>query len=170
MPPRNNKKPRTPSGELSRAGIREYQPGQVRRALDDLMHRASDALAGHEIGRLCLSGHLTTDHVATAARYAELWKAYQAVTGAPSPSARSASMDPTGGSDTRPDMDPDKAAAIKRGWHDAYTVLVTASGDRLAEWVFDVVILDRAAVTVEEKVDIKAGLAALAAYWGGRRG
>lgn len=167
MPRRNNTKPRTPSGQLSRAGVREYHPAQVRRMLDDMAHAATNPLGGYEVGRLCLAGHLTTDHVATAARYAELWRAFSAVSGSPSPNARSAAMDPIRGGGAA-DIEDDRARAIKRGWHDVYVVLLGAGGDRLAEWVFDVVIRDTAATTSEGRRDIKAALDAIGAHWRGR--
>jgi hypothetical protein len=64
------------------------------------------------------------------------------------------------------DLTDDKARSIKDAWTAAQYALGT---DALADWLYDVVIRDEAAVTVSQKRMVVVALDALARHWGDRR-
>jgi hypothetical protein len=156
---------RTPSGQLSRAGVRDYSPTQIRRITDQLARAATNPLAGYEIGRLHLAGHLTAEHVSAALRYADLASSWMRLHGVPSPNARAMDMGAVRGL-SGADLTDDKARSIKDAWTAAQYALGT---DALADWLYDVVIRDEAAVTVSQKRMVVVALDALARHWGDRR-
>lgn len=159
---------RTASGQLSRAGVAKYSPAQIRRALDSLIHAAGNPLAGYEIGRLHLAGHLTAEHVVAARRYADLWSLWSRVHGVPQASARAMDIGAVRGLGTD-EIDAERADAIKGAYWSAYDTLIAVGGDRLAQYVFEVVVQDRAACTEDEKNMVAHGLDALHSHWGGQK-
>jgi hypothetical protein len=156
---------RTPSGQLSRAGVRDYSPTQIRRITDQLARAATNPLVGHEVGRLHLAGHLTDTHVATAARYADLAKAWARIYGVPSPNCQAQDIVSASGRSLLFE-DELKARATKDAW---IAVRYALGTDALADWLYDVVIRDEAAVTVSQKRMVVVALDALARHWGDRR-
>lgn len=164
MPQKPKHRHRTPSEQMSRAGIRDYSPAQVRKALDALMTTAKNPLSGYEVGRLLLTEVIDTDQVIAANRFADLYGAWSRVHGLP-PSTPPAMVLLAVRGSSGPEIDDAKAAAIKAAYWAAYEALTVAGGDRLHEAVFDVVIRDIAAVTVAQKDAIKLGLSTLANHW-----
>jgi hypothetical protein len=156
---------RTKDGTLSEAGIRAYSPAQIRRMTDQLAAAATNPLAGYEIGRLHLAGHLTTDHVSAALRYADLTSSWMRLHGVPSPNARAMDMAAVRGLSNE-DLSDEKAQAIKEAWRSAQMALGT---DALSDWLYDVVIRDEAAVTISQKRMIAFALDILSRHWGDRR-
>jgi hypothetical protein len=155
--------PRTKGDQLSRAGVRDYSPAQVRRALDFLIKHTSDPLAGYEIGRLRLANVLTDNHVAVAARFADLAKLWMRVHGVPDPSASAQDVSRVRGMSTN-ETSAEQAKAIKEAWQDAYMVLVSAGGDGLHRLVYDVIVRD-VPCTFPERAPLVIGLAALHNHW-----
>jgi hypothetical protein len=156
---------RTASGRLSEAGVRGYSPAQTRRMLDSMAKAATNPLVGYEIGRLHLAGHLTTEHVSVAHRYADLVNSWMRLHGVPSPNARAMDMGAVRGLSNE-DVTGDKARAIKDAWAAAQAALGT---DALADWLYDVVVRDIAAVTVSQKRMVVVALGALGRHWGDKR-
>jgi hypothetical protein len=165
---------RTPSGQLSRAGVRDYSPAHVRAFMAKLVKEASNPLAGYEVGRLFLAGHLTEENVNTASRYRDLARSWMAVAGVPSPNAQAMDLSQVKGKDNR-DFSEEQAAAIKAAWigtddePGAWKVLVKAGGRALADQIYNTIMQDMPAVTSDEKKGLRFGLEVLGLHWARRR-
>jgi hypothetical protein len=157
---------RTPSGQLSRADAPErFNPACIRKMMDELQRKATNPNLGYEVGRLFMAGAINRDHLSVAMEYHELAYEWMAVHGIPSPNAKAQDIISAKGASLR-EIDSRKAESIKRKWEAAKHALGT---DALADWLYDVVIRDEAAVTVAQKRMVVVALDALARHWGDRR-
>jgi hypothetical protein len=158
--------------KIDRLPVDLASPLEVRRLMDAALRGVRDASFGTEIGRLSLTGKLTSAEVAIAKRWAELVNAYSAAMRGPK-GPSTVEMDAGGGQPSDPDSDVGRKEASKHtravtNWIEGRDAL-RKCGRGVENVVEDVVVHDRARTGFDELVALRAGLHALSTEWSTKR-
>lgn len=165
--PRARKKPSTPA--ITAAKVHGLSPATIRRMRDAISASVSDARLGHELGRLALrelqdpGSGITTAQESAGLRYADLRSRWRAVTGVHPATVRAQDIGRVRGSVG--ETDAGRAEAVEAAMREADGALEAASKRcrRAVE-----IVCDRDCIVAghEMLIDLRAGLDALARFWG----
>lgn len=167
MTRRKSMVPRYPNGQPRRPSQLQ-SPNEVKRLQVAALAGMRPAEWGTSLGRLFLNEQITPTQYSAGKRFAELSAKYSVACGGPAP-ARSAKLDPDGGTTA----DPDSPTGLREGRRHRQTVegYLTASkvlrgmGKAAEAAVTDVCVKDLHPVGL---IHLRGGLSALAALWGSR--
>ena len=167
MTRRKNLVHRQPNGQPRRSA-QLPPPAEVTRLRDAALAGMRDSVWGTSLGRLFLSGHITATQFSAGKRWAELSAKYSVACGGPKP-ARSAALDPDGGSPADPDSLQGRREARRHGLtverYLAASKVLKGMGATSEAAVRDVCDRDLHPVGL---IHLRGGLSALAALWGSR--
>lgn len=160
---------REPNGQARRRPYEQLPPpGEVKRLMDAALAGMRPPEWGTMLGRLYLSGKITSVQFVAGKRWAELATDYSQACQSPR-APRSAKLDPDGG--TPPDPDSAKGrrearrhARMVDGYLDG-SKLLARTGIAVARVVRDVCELGLAPAGIGEVEALRIGLQALAASW-----
>ena len=169
MTRRRNLVHRQPNGQPRRTA-QLPPPSEVSRLRDAALAGMRDSVWGTSLGRLFLAGKITATQFSAGKRWSELSAKYSVACGGPKP-ARSAALDPDGGSPADPDSLQGRREARRHGltverYLAASKVLKGAGG---LSWRVVVAVCDQnlAPAGVVEVNALRVGLQALASFWVG---
>jgi len=167
MTRRKNLVHRQPNGQPRRTA-QLPPPSEVSRLRDAALAGMRDSVWGTSLGRLFLAGDITATQFSAGKRWAELSAKYSVACGGPKP-ARSAALDPDGGSPADPDsLQGRREARRARQTVESYLTaskVLKGMGAATEAAVRDVCDRDLHPVGV---IHLRGGLSALAALWGSR--
>jgi hypothetical protein len=165
MTRRKNTVPRYPNGQPRRAA-QLTPPTEAHRLRDAALAGMRDSVWGTSLGRLFLAGQITATQFSAGKRWAELSAKYSVACGGPAP-ARSAKLDPDGGTTADPDSPQGRKEARRHGLtverYLAASRVLKGMGKAAESAVRDVCDRDLHPVGM---IHLRGGLSALAALWG----